>query len=89
MEINTESQKHVLWGGEERCDFLRVDRIVGRLLVEIKEEGIKWERKNFDGLYVDVHPTIFAQSDRESDRFGIIRPKSDCFLMVSTSPSDR
>ena len=39
MEINTESQKHVLWGGEDLCDFLRVDRIVGRLLVEINEEG--------------------------------------------------
>ena len=63
MEINTESQEHVLWGGEDLCDFLRVDRIVGRLLVEINEEGIKWERKNFDGL-----------QDDQSDQFYLIRP---------------
>ena len=43
------------------------------------------ERKDFDGLSVDVHPTIFAQSDRESDRFGIIRPKSDRFNSIHQS----
>ena len=33
------------------------------------------ERRGFDGSSVDVHPTISVQSDRKSDRFGIIRPK--------------
>jgi len=36
-------------------------------------------------LSLDVHPTIFAQSDRESDRFGIIRPKSDHFNGIHQS----
>ena len=36
-------------------------------------------------MSVDVHPTIFAQSDRESDCFGIIRLKSDRFNGIHQS----
>ena len=51
-------------------------RIVGRLLVEMNEEGLIG-KEGLRWLSVDVHPTISVQSDRKSDRFGIIRPKSD------------
>ena len=57
-------------------------RIVGRLLVEMNEEGLIGK----EGLRWFVrwgYPTIFAQSDRKSDRFNGIRPShpaKNCFI---------